>query len=93
MRRQRSAIEKYRSSCVITNTAFPRAFKSGNNSVKHLAEERILIGCPLVEQIEWTVFHVGRQQGEPFTLSLREGLRRKQSSSILTLDSSCNRSR
>jgi hypothetical protein len=60
---------------------FSPCFQVGQQlRVKHLAEERILIGCPLVEQIEGTVFHVGRQEGEPLTLSLREGLRRKQSS-------------
>src|ERR1044072_6195656 len=45
--------------------------------IKGLLESRVLIGGPFVKQIDRTIFEIGGEQGEAFTLSLRKLCSRK----------------
>src|SRR5215217_3229953 len=47
--------------------------------IKGLLESRVLIGGPFVKQIDRTIFEIGGEQGEAFTLSLRKLRSRKHS--------------
>jgi hypothetical protein len=46
-------------------------FQAGQNLiVENVPERWLLISCPLVEQIHWTIFNVARKQRKPLSLTL-----------------------
>src|SRR4051812_20913062 len=48
-----------------------------NLCVKDVFEQRVLVGRPFVEEIEWPVFEIGSQQGKALALALRKRSRRE----------------
>ncbi len=65
----RSASEKYRSSWVIATTVLPCAFRSGSKrAIEVIAEVRVLIGGPLVEEEDIAIFRIALQESQALSL-------------------------
>ena len=61
-----------------SDNGFPLRFQRWEDFlIKHRFEFRVLIGSPLIKQVDWPRFQPGLQQSQPFALPLRKRRRRE----------------